>query len=200
MGVECVVHAVVQRGQCRRPGELRLRLRRHRPHRGVRRSLGELRRRRLPGERSPAPAQAARRVRAGRALASSAPRSNVHSGRPISAIGVGNPSTVSVPQLLHLHEQLHRRGQRYYELRPRAVRKVALHGSSTWALNVSYQVLVLGGRPELKLSVYNLLNRIDESRWTRSSRGRSPAHRNELPARHGLSVAALRAADLEADF
>ena len=74
LGVQCHVHAVVQRGQRRRPDQLGHRFRRHRPHRGVRQSVGELRRRRLPAERSPAPDQGARRLRARPRAGSSARR------------------------------------------------------------------------------------------------------------------------------
>ena len=66
---ECGVYAGVQRRQRGRPGEHRHGLRRHGPHRDLRRSVGELRRLRLSAERSPAPVQAPRRVWLRRGLA-----------------------------------------------------------------------------------------------------------------------------------
>ena len=62
------VHAVVQQGQRRRPDQLGYRFRRHRPHRGVRQSVGQLRRRMAICRTTAGTDQDARRLRAQREL------------------------------------------------------------------------------------------------------------------------------------
>ena len=190
-----VVHAVVQQGQCRRTGQLGHQLRRHGPHRGVRRSVGELRRRTATcrtivviRSRCAAPTRSASTGEFGATL-------TVQSGRPISAIGVGNPfDDTVVPQLLHLHGELHApvgsalraaparlRRPHAVDLRPRRER----HLPSTRSRRPTCSV---------KLAVYNLLNQqraleVDEilgsastGAATRRATGSAPATRRRATA------------------
>ncbi len=156
---------VVQRRQRGRSGQLRHQLRRLRSHRGLRRSVGELRRLRLPAERSPPPVQGARRLRAQRQLAVRRARSTCSSGRPISAFGVGNPfDGTELPQLLHLRGRRTAtpdrrcRRERVYVVRGRGD-----DGRTPWTYDVGASITYLqlvrrSPTCDVKFAIFNLLD------------------------------------------